>query len=118
MEDPDTAPYCRTNGNTIEMVLTDNYLDEWDSMSHKTNHEYHWHKDHFSNDFVSIRMSDESHEPLGGYGSGWTVEIYPDPDKGSDSYDEMTRWHYSPQECEYPYMHAFLKVLELMKRHA
>lgn len=89
--------------------------ENWENVANKTNHSHHWHHVDPSGDVLSIILSDESKEPLGGYGDGWSVEIYPDPDKPDDADDQMTRWHYRPDE--HPEIRAIMKVAELMEKH-
>lgn len=39
-------------------------------------------------EWASIRAGNEAHEPLGGYPSGWTIELYP----GVDNDRDVDRW--------------------------
>lgn len=94
--------------------------EDWKDMSDETGFKYHWHaKNPGEYEYLSIRMSDESSysESLGGYLSGWTVEMCPYPDKGEDEPGEMERWHFSPDEVENPKEAARSRVETLMELH-
>lgn len=91
--------------------------EDWKDISDETGVKYHWHaKDPGEHEYISIRLSDESSlfESLGGYLSGWTVEIYPNPDSDDGA---MERWHYSPDDVDNPRQAAIDRVEKLMEQY-
>lgn len=89
--------------------------ENWKDVSDETGFEYHWHHEEPDDGYLSIRLADEnSGLGLGGYGEGWSVELYPDPDNDG----RMSRWHFSPDEHDSPEKAAKEFVEGLMEAHA
>lgn len=77
----------------------------------------HWrHVDPDEGEPESIVVADESVESLSGHRSGWTVELYPNPDH--EAVDNIARWHYSQDEYDDPRQEAVERAEIVMEEHA
>lgn len=81
--------------------------ESWRDVSDETGFNHHWHAKNSETEYLSIRMANEAVEPLSGYISGWTVEMYPHPES-----ERMERWCFDGAH------EAAEKVSELMEKWA